>query len=42
MAALGMIQSTADNLQAAIDGETEEYSSMYPPMLEQAEFILVD
>ena len=37
LAALGMIQSTADNLQAAIDGETEEYSSMYPPMLEQAE-----
>lgn len=29
--------STADNLQAAIDGETYEYETMYPPMLEQAE-----
>ncbi|MBE0681314.1 MAG: rubrerythrin family protein [Anaerolineales bacterium] len=27
---------TADNLQAAIDGETHEYKEMYPPMLEQA------
>ena len=37
LAALGMIASTADNLQAAIDGETDEFTSMYPPMLEQAE-----
>jgi rubrerythrin len=31
------IGSTADNLQDAIDGETYEYTSMYPPMLKQAE-----
>ncbi len=30
------IGSTADNLQAAIDGETYEFATMYPPMLEQA------
>jgi rubrerythrin len=36
LGALQGIGSTADNLQAAIDGETEEYSQMYPPMLEQA------
>jgi rubrerythrin len=35
--ALGEIGKTADNLQAAIDGETYEYTQMYPPMLEQAE-----
>jgi rubrerythrin len=35
--ALGGIGSTLDNLQAAIDGETYEYTEMYPPMLEQAE-----
>ena len=29
--------STADNLQAAIDGETYEYKEMYPPMLSQAD-----
>ncbi len=34
--ALDMIASTADNLQAAIDGETFEYEEMYPPMLELA------
>src|SRR5512143_2170080 len=28
---------TAANLQAAIDGETYEYTKMYPPMLKQAE-----
>ena len=28
--------STADNLQAAINGETYEFKEMYPPMLEQA------
>jgi len=37
LAAMGGIGSTADNLQAAIDGETYEYSKMYPPMLEKAE-----
>jgi len=30
------IGSTADNLQTAIDGETYETTTMYPPMLEQA------
>ena len=31
------VGTTAENLQAAIDGETFEYTKMYPPMLEQAE-----
>ena len=31
------VGSTAENLQAAIDGETYEYTTMYPPMLQQAE-----
>jgi len=35
--AMGGIGSTTDNLQAAIEGETYEYTEMYPPMLEQAE-----
>jgi rubrerythrin len=30
------VGSTAANLQSAIDGETHEFTSMYPPMLEQA------
>jgi rubrerythrin len=34
--ALDMIASTADNLQAAINGETEEFTNMYPPMLDKA------
>jgi rubrerythrin len=34
--AMGGVGSTADNLQAAIDGETYEYTTMYPPMLEEA------
>ncbi len=34
---LGGVGSTAENLQAAIEGETYEYTKMYPPMLEQAE-----
>ncbi len=37
LGALEAIGSTAENLQAAINGETEEYTQMYPPMLEQAE-----
>ena len=37
LAAMGGIGSTVENLQAAIDGETYEYTEMYPPMLEQAE-----
>lgn len=35
--ALDGVGSTADNLKAAIAGETHEYTEMYPPMLEQAE-----
>ncbi|OIO34001.1 MAG: rubrerythrin [Candidatus Hydrogenedentes bacterium CG1_02_42_14] len=35
--ALGLVKNTAENLQAAIDGETYEYTKMYPPMHEQAE-----
>jgi len=35
--ALGGIKSTLENLQAAIAGETYEYTEMYPPMLDQAE-----
>jgi rubrerythrin len=35
-AALGGIKSTAENLQAAVDGETYEATKMYPPMLRQA------
>jgi rubrerythrin len=31
------VGSTAENLQAAIDGETYEFTTMYPPMLKQAE-----
>ena len=34
---MGGVGATADNLQAAIDGETYEYTKMYPPMLERAE-----
>ncbi|MDR3674269.1 MAG: rubrerythrin family protein [Acidobacteriota bacterium] len=34
--ALEGIKSTADNLRAAVDGETYEYTKMYPPMLQQA------
>jgi len=34
--ALEGVGSTADNLQAAIDGETYEFEKMYPPMLEEA------
>jgi len=34
--ALDMIGSTTDNLKAAIEGETYEYTQMYPPMLQKA------
>jgi rubrerythrin len=37
LAAMGGVKSTAENLQAAFDGETYEYTEMYPPMLQQAE-----
>ena len=35
--ALEMIASTAENLQGAIDGETYEFTKMYPPMLDEAQ-----
>jgi rubrerythrin len=35
--ALDGIGTTAENIQAAIDGETYEHTEMYPPMLKQAE-----
>ena len=35
--ALDQVGSTAENLQAAIDGETHEFQDMYPPMVTQAE-----
>ena len=37
LAAMGAIGATADNLKAAVQGETYEYTKMYPPMLEQAQ-----
>ena len=36
LAAMDGVGSTADNLRAAVAGETYEYTQMYPPMLEQA------
>ncbi len=33
---LAGVGTTQENLQAAIDGETYEFTTMYPPMLEQA------
>lgn len=36
LAAMDGIKSTAENLQTAIDNETYEYTTMYPPMIEQA------
>jgi rubrerythrin len=35
--AMSGVGATAANLQAAIEGETHEYTTMYPPMLAQAE-----
>jgi len=35
--ALDMVQSTAENLKAAIEGETYEATTMYPPMFETAQ-----
>ncbi len=37
LGALDGIGSTAENLATAIEGETYEYTTMYPPMLKQAE-----
>ena len=34
--ALGKIKTTADNLEAAIAGETYEFSEMYPQFIEEA------
>jgi rubrerythrin len=34
--ALDGVGSTAENLKAAIDGETHEFTEMYPPMLQRA------
>jgi rubrerythrin len=31
------VKSTLENLQSAVDGETYEFTEMYPPMLEQAQ-----
>jgi rubrerythrin len=35
--AMGGVGSTAENLTAAVEGETYEHTEMYPPMLKQAE-----
>ena len=34
---LGVVKSTADNLKAAISGETFEFKTMYPDMIKTAE-----
>ena len=34
--AMGGVASTAENLRAAIAGETYEFKEMYPPMIDQA------
>jgi rubrerythrin len=34
--AMGGIKTTAENLEAAVSGETFEYKEMYPPYFEQA------
>jgi rubrerythrin len=34
---LGEVKSTAENLKEAIAGETYEFTTMYPPMFEQAQ-----
>ena len=33
---LGVVKSTAENLQAALDGETFEFTTMYPAMIQDA------
>lgn len=37
LGALDAVASTAENLKAAIGGETHEFTDMYPPMVAQAE-----
>jgi rubrerythrin len=34
---MGVVASTKDNLQTAINGETEEFENMYPQMINDAE-----
>ncbi len=34
--AMGMVKTTAENLKAGMEGESYEFSSMYPPFLEEA------
>lgn len=34
--AMGGIKATAENLQAAVDGETFEFKEMYPPYVDEA------
>jgi rubrerythrin len=36
LGAMQGVGSTAENLRGAVEGETYEYTRMYPPMLEQA------
>ena len=36
LTSLDGVKSTKENLQEAIEGETDEFTTMYPPMLEQA------
>lgn len=35
--AMGAVKSTAENLKAAISGETYEFREMYPPFIKEAE-----
>ena len=37
LAAMDGVKSTAENLKAAVEGETYEFTKMYPPMVQQAE-----
>lgn len=37
LAVLQVVKTTAENLQAGVEGETYEFEKMYPPMLAQAE-----
>ena len=37
LSALDGIKSTAENLKAAVEGETFEYVEMYPPMVKEAQ-----
>ena len=37
LSAMDGVRATAENLKAAVAGETHEFKEMYPPMLQQAE-----